>query len=432
MDNTQWTRIVQACQQGDEEFISQIMLSPPENIRFNRLIKIALDHSQWNVVAQLLPVWNWNKSPRLFQLASVVPNYVAQQATKIVKKSADHRFFRKDCIQSVWRCVVRGNTHNLHFFIEQLSSTQVRALHDKHFWDDVGKFARPPIYDLLRQGLNMGSQENSTVLFSAIRYRNWGMADWVSSQVDHSDFLKGLQKSVELGEQRLIAQHLSNLSAQDLQHVVQQSLQSSFAVDRSKELNVWMTVLPSFDVLGGVIEEMFKVAIVSNNLMAVERLAQSYTPGNVVTERQHNLLGMVVNNLAGAFDPNHSVEMLACLLPRYSPDHLFVVRAVELAAERRGTSTLPHLDVLCSYSSVSNIMGLALSAAVIKNNASVVAHIMQTVDDDQFLYAIEKVKREQGALHLLSGWTRLEPLIQPRILQNAIENKDAPVVKRKM
>lgn len=433
MNSNQWATIVSACQHGDTGCISDTIAHPPENLRFNKLMKIAIQHQQWGVVAQLLPVWDWSKSPRIFNIASLAPLAIAQKACEILINSAPPAQARKDCIACVWSCVAHDNVDTLQFFIDQLRTMNVGSLHDLALWEKVGK-STPEIYTTLIRNFNPSADTQAHVFFEAIKYGNWNIVEMISPQtLGQENFLHGLIRSVGYGQCELITQHLPHLSTQNLHTVIKKTVESGFGVNRSRELNVWMNVLTDFTSLGAVVEDLLKCAIASDNLAAVRQLAPHYTPQDTQEVRPHPL-GWVVNNLAGSFDPDHSMDMLHALLPRYRPDHRLLLHTVNLAVLRRGGVTMSHLDALRAYATDPEIDIIALKIAIANTNTSSVKHLLATISDADFLQAVHEVKDSVGPLEKLHGWQRLEPWVQPKILQLALaeHTQNTRAVKRKI
>ena len=434
MNSNQWATIVSACQHGDTTCISDTIANPPENLRFNKLMKIAIAHQQWGVVEQLLPVWDWSKSPRIFNIASTAPLPLVQKACEILTNGAPPAQARKDCIAGVWSCVAYGNVATLQFLIDQLRARDVGSLHDLVLWQRAGK-STPEIYTTLVRNFNPNAIAQAQVFFEAIKYGNWNIVEMISPQtLGQDNFLHGLIRSVGYGQCELITQYLPHLSTQDLHTVIKKTVESGLGANRIRELNVWMTVLNDFASLGVLIEDLLKCAIASDNLAAVKHLAPHYTPEDTQEVRPHPL-GWVVNNLAGSFDPDQSMEMLHVLLPRYRPDHRLLLHTVNLAVLRRGNGvTIPHLDALRAYATDPTIDIVALKTAITNTNTSVVKHLLATISDTDFLQAVNEVKDTVGQLENLKGWPQLEPWVQPKILQLALgeQTQNTRAIKRKI
>lgn len=434
MDSNKWADLVTACQNGNTQYISQTIDNPPDRIRFNKLLKIALQYQQWNVVEQLLPLWDCTKSPRLFHFAPTVPLHVVQKAYEMLKGNAPPSHTRKDCISAVQACVVRRNPINLQYFIEQLGTMNVTSLHDPVLWRTVGHHPCAEIYTILMQNFNPDAATRAHIFSSAIDCNNWTVLGRLDPQSLHrQDFIDGLVHAVRLGKREIIAHYLPHITNQDLHHVIKKSVESCSAINRSTELNVWLSVLSDFTHLGPVVEDLLKCAIFSNNLGAVQRLAPYYNPQDLENCRSQHPLLWVVNNLAGSFSPEYSLEMLNELLPQYEADNPVLLRVAEVAVSRRGDVTLPHLDAMRAYSTLPALDLVAFRCAIIKTNTEAVKHLMLTISDADFLQAIADVKNSVPRLEQLSGWMQLEPVIQPRILQLALVGTHANSAnKRKM
>lgn len=434
MDCNQWRKIVTACEQGDSGYILHLISNPPENIRFNKLIKIALQHQQWRVVEHLLPLWDCTKKPHIFDLA-VAPLNIIEIACRVLTNNATASQARKDCISAVYSSAVHEKIHSLQFFIDQLRAMNVASLHDPVLWRRVGTSCSPEIYTTLVRNFNPDATVQAHVFFNAVQHGNWKILHLIEpTALHHEDFLEGLVRSVRLGRREFIDHYLPHLSTEDLHTIIKKSVESSFAVNRSVELNVWLNVLSDFSHLGPVIEDLLKCAIGLNNLQVVTQLAPYYTPQPMDGLRLQHPLGWVVNNLAGSFNPDHSLDMLHTLLPRHHSNDPLLAHTVHIAVSRRGEVTLDHLDAVRSYSTYPSIDIVAFTGAVLKTNTAAVKHLMPTISDADFLQAIVEVKNSVGQLEKLPGWIFLEPLIQPRILQLALDENGLQkrVIKRKI
>ena len=434
MDSSQWKKIVNACQQGNSEYILHLIQNPPENIRFNKLLKIALQYQQWQVIEHLLPVWDCNKSPRISNLAGKAPLHIIEAAWQILKNTATVSQARKDCISAVVGCVVHEKAHSLQFLIDQLRDMKVFSLHDPVLWRYVGR-SSPEIYTTLVHNFNPDATVQSHVFFNAIEHGNWKLLHRMPSTVLHQDdFLEGLVRSVRLGKREFVDHYLPQLPIENLHTIIKKSVESSFAVNRSVELNVWLNLLSDFTNLGPVVADLLKCAIGLNNLDAVKKLAPYYTPAKTNDFSHQHPLGWVVNNLAGSFNPDHSLEMVHTLLLQHHRADPLLAQTVQIAVSRRGDVTLAHLDAVCAYSTYPCIDSVAFTGAVLKTNTSAVKHLMPKISDADFLKALSEVKTSVGALENLQGWPLLEPLIQPRILHLALAEHQTnfPITKRKI
>lgn len=434
MDSNQWQQIVKACQQGDSEYILHIIQNPPENIRFNKLIKIALQYQQWQVIEALLPVWDCNKSPRIFHLAAKTPLHIIERAWQILKGTGNVSQARKDCISAVGACVVHEKAHSLQFLIDQLRGMKVFSLHDPVLWRGVGQ-SSADIYTTLVRNFNPDATVQAQVFFTAIAHGNWEILRLIPSTVLHpDDFLEGLVRSVRLGKRGVVDHYLPHLTIENLHTIIKKSVESGFAVNRSRELNVWLNLLPDLTHLGPVVENLLKCAIGLNDLDAVKKLAPYYTPAKTDDFRHQHPLGWVINNLAGSFDPDHSLDMVHILLLCHPPSDPLLAQTAHTAVSRRGEVTLPHLDAVCAYSTYPDIDRVAFTGAVLQTNAAAVKHLMPKISDADFLKALSEVKTRVGGLENLQGWNLLEPFIQPRILHLALaeNHTNDRAIKRKI
>lgn len=434
MNSNQWAAIVTACQQGDTQHICDIISCPPSDIRFNKLLKIALKHQQWRVVEQLLPLWVCTKSPRIFNFAPEAPLHVVQKACEVLKNNASSSHARKDCIAAVKACAMRQNASNLKYFIEQLRKINVPSLHDAALWRAVGNNACAEIYTILIQNFKPDAALSAQVFLGAVECENWSILDCLTPQSLHRhDFLDGLVRSARLGKAGIIDHYFPHITTEDLHTVIKKSMESCFVVNRSVELNVWLNTLIDFSQLGPVIEDLLKCAIGLDNLKAVKQLAPYYTPQETEVSRLHPL-DWVVNNLAGTDGPDHSLDMLHTLLPQHHPSDPLLAHTVHIAVSRRGHVTLDHLDAVRTYSTYPHIDVIAFTGAVLKTNTAAVKHLMSKISDEDFLQALSEVKKSVGHLENLPGWGLLEPIIQPRILHLALAENGSNhrAIKRKI
>lgn len=433
MDVDQWHKIVQACQSGDSAVIVETIDNPPPNTRFNKILKTALQYQQWQIVEQLLPFWDCNKSPNIQEIASGTPVDLTQKFVQRLKQYSDPRTIRKDFVACMQSAVVGDRPAHIQFFIQELQGMGVSDLHDVLFWSVVGQTATPETCALLSTYFEPGARQQAAMFDGCVRSNNFSILDYISPEIlDDDVFIGGIVGSVNMGKEEIVSRYLPILTQQQLQSIVRTTVESSFARNCAKQLRVWMRVLPEFAPLGPVIEDLLKCAISCNDLAAVQRLAKNYVPTKCHLPTGHPL-SWVVNNLAGSFEPDHSLDILKRLLLCYQPDDELVVHAITVAATRRGSVILEHLDVMRSYTSAVNIDCIVFQTSLLKNNDVVAQHILNVMHDEDFLQAIAQIKQSGTVLEELRIWTTMGPHIQQRVLNLAVGHTDRNVsFKRKM
>ena len=408
----QWNVAVKACCEGDNIVLAQALQHLPSQSRFNKLIRHASSKRKWSIVEQLLPLWNPNKAPYIFDFARTTPLVVFKKSLDVYTQ---HQFnpnqLRKSLVDCFWHVAVSGQLDKMPFLIPVLRDHGITKLDNQKFWNTLGQYDRIAVYEFLLQHWNITTNDNTQMFLSACLHQKWDTAQYFSStMVDPQQFIAGLINTIENGTTQLIRHFLPTLQTNEIQKIARKTLENSFAVDRKKPLSVWLDVLPSLGVLGSVVTDALRCAISQNNLQAVERLVEHYTPD------EHNPLKWIVNNLAGSFEPDLSFDILERVLPRFIKSHPAITEAVDVATSRRGCVAFKHLDALRAYSSCPDIDSKALTFSVMRVNTFVIEHIMSTIDDTQFMKSINELKDKAGCLENLNRWSVLEPFIQPRLL----------------